>query len=75
MRIQSAAFFTGILKNVDLANRHIAQYILSKDKALSAIFFAMPKDDVYLIGPYARQQNLTVNNLAFRDYFNAPMLT
>jgi hypothetical protein len=61
--------FHGIPKNVDLAKRHIAQSILSKDKALSAIFFAMRNGDVYLIEPYARQHNLTVNNLAFRDYF------
>jgi hypothetical protein len=61
--------FHGIPKNVDLAKRHIAQYILTKDKSLAAIFFAMPKGDVYLIEPYAGQHNLTVNNLAFRDYF------
>jgi hypothetical protein len=67
--------FHGIPKNVDLAKRHIAQYILSKDKVLAAIFFAMPKGDVYLIEPFARQQNLTVNNLAFRDYFKGAVAT
>src|SRR5712691_1399421 len=67
--------FHGIPKNVDLAKRHIAQYILSKDKALAAIFFAMPNGDVYLIEPYARQHNLTVNNLAFRDYFRGTVAT
>jgi hypothetical protein len=67
--------FHGIPKNADLAIRHIAQYILGKDKVIAAIFFAMPKGDVYLIEPYARQHNLTVNNLAFRDYFKGAVAT
>jgi hypothetical protein len=36
---------------------------------LSAAYFLLPNGDVYLLEPYARQQNLTVNNLGFRDYF------
>jgi hypothetical protein len=29
----------------------------------------MPNGDEYMVEPYSRQQNLTGNNFAFRDYY------
>jgi hypothetical protein len=35
----------------------------------------MPNGDIYMIEPYSRQQNLTANNFAFRDYYKGAVST
>ena len=35
----------------------------------------LPNGDVYLEQPYSRQQNLTSNNLSFRDYYRGAVDT
>jgi hypothetical protein len=52
-----------------MPKRKVAQDILAADKDIQIIFFLMPNGDVYLEQPYSRQENLTVSNLAFRDYY------
>ena len=59
----------GIPKDLDIANRKVAHDILATDKDLQLIFFLMPNGDMYMEEPYSRQQNLTGNNFAFRDYY------
>lgn len=65
----------GIPKNLDVGKRDVAGNILNRDKDFNAIFFALPNGDVYLVEPYSKQQNLTVNNLSFRDYFKGALAT
>ena len=59
----------GIPKDLDIAKRKVAHDILTSDKDLQLIFFLMPNGDMYMEEPYSRQQNLTGNNFAFRDYY------
>ena len=59
----------GIPKDLDIAKRKVAHDILATDKDLQLIFFLMPNGDMYMEEPYSRQQNLTGNNFAFRDYY------
>src|SRR5215207_10390331 len=59
----------GIPKDIDIAKRKVAQDILTADRDLQLIFFLMPNGDMYMEEPYSRQQNLTGNNFAFRDYY------
>lgn len=59
----------GIPADADAPKREIAQDILAVDKDLELIFFVMPNGDMYLEEPYSRQENLTRNNFAFRDYY------
>src|SRR5215204_2098122 len=65
----------GIPKDLDIAKRKVAQNILATDKDLQLIFFTMPNGDVYMVEPYSRQQNLTRNNFAFRDYYKGAVST
>jgi Cache domain len=65
----------GIPKDLDIAKRKVAQDILASDKDLQLIFFLMPNGDMYLEEPYSRQQNLTGNNFAFRDYYKGAVST
>jgi hypothetical protein len=65
----------GIPKDADMPKRKVAQDILDADKDFQVIFFLMANGDAYLDEPYSRQQNLTVNNFAFRDYFKGPVET
>jgi hypothetical protein len=67
--------FHGIPENVDLAKRSVADTILSKYKYFGRIFFLLPNGNVYLIEPFSGQQNLTVNNLSFRDYYKRALAT
>jgi Cache domain len=67
--------FHGIPKNLDFAKRNIAYKILTKDKYFGRIYFLLPNGDVYMLEPFSRQQNLTVNNLGFRDYYKGAMTT
>jgi hypothetical protein len=65
----------GIPKDIDIAKRKVAQDILASDKDLQLIFFLMPNGDMYMEEPYSRQQNLTANNFAFRDYYKGAVST
>src|SRR4030095_5151520 len=65
----------GIPENLDIAKRIVARNILASDKDYEAIFFLMPNGDMYMDEPYPRQQNLTGNNFAFRDYFKGAIST
>ncbi|HKG70856.1 MAG TPA: cache domain-containing protein [Nitrososphaeraceae archaeon] len=65
----------GIPEDADMPKRKVAQDILDTDKDFQAIFFLMPNGDMYLVEPYSRQQNLTANNVAFRDYYRGAVDT
>lgn len=65
----------GIPKDIDIAKRKVAQDILTADRDLQLIFFLMPNGDMYMEEPYSRQQNLTANNFAFRDYYKGAVST
>ena len=65
----------GIPKDVDMPKRNVAQDILAADKDFEVIFFLMPNGDMYLEEPYSRQENLTTNNFAFRDYYKGAVDT
>jgi hypothetical protein len=65
----------GIPKDLDIAKRKIAHDILASDKDLQLIFFLMPNGDMYMEEPYSRQQNLTGNNFAFREYYKGAVST
>jgi hypothetical protein len=72
---QTLTTLHGIPKYADIKKRQIAQDILSNYKDLQIIFFLMPNGNVYFEEPYSRQQNLTTNNLAYRDYFQGAIKT
>ena len=65
----------GIPEDPDITKRIVARDILASDKDFEAIFFLMPNGDMYMDEPYPRQQNLTGNNFAFRDYYKAAIST
>jgi hypothetical protein len=65
----------GIPKDLDNAKRKVAHDILASDKDLQVIFFLMPNGDMYMEEPYSRQQNLTGNNFAYRDYYKGAVST
>ena len=65
----------GIPKSLDIAKRKVAHDIMASDKDLQVIFFLMPNGDMYMEEPYSRQQNLTGNNFAFRDYYKGAIST
>lgn len=65
----------GIPKDLDIAKRKVGQDILAYNKDLQLIFFLMPNGDIYMSEPYSRQQNLTRNNFAFRDYYKGAVST
>ena len=65
----------GIPKDLDIAKRKVAHDILASDKDLQLIFFLMPNGDMYIEEPYSRQQNLTRNNFAFREYYKGAIST
>ena len=65
----------GIPKDLDIAKRKVAHNILTSDKDFEVIFLLMPNGDMYMEEPYSRQQNLTGNNFAFRDYYKGAIST
>jgi hypothetical protein len=65
----------GIPEDHDNAKRIVARDILASDKDFEAIFFLMPNGDMYMDEPYLRQQNLTGNNFAFRNYYKGAIST
>jgi hypothetical protein len=62
----------GIPENADSERRQIVQEILSKyPEEFVSLLFLMPNGTVYLLEPFARQQNLSTYDLSFRDYYRA----
>ncbi|HEX2407099.1 MAG TPA: cache domain-containing protein, partial [Nitrososphaeraceae archaeon] len=67
--------FHGIPKDADIQKRQVAQNILSIDKDFGRIFYLMPNGDMYFEEPFSVQENLTRDNLAFRDYYKGAIST
>ncbi len=67
--------FHGIPEDADMPKRKVAQDILAVDKDFQLVYFLMPNGDIYFEEPYSRQENLTINNLAFRDYYKGVLET
>ena len=65
----------GIPQYADIEKRQVGSNILSSNKDLYEIFFVMPNGNMYLLEPYSIQQTLTLNNFAFRDYFQGAIKT
>jgi hypothetical protein len=65
----------GIPQSADMEKRQVAKDIIASSSSLYKIFFIMPNGDMYLLEPYSIQQTLTVNNYAFRDYFQGAIKT
>ncbi|MGE5662564.1 MAG: PDC sensor domain-containing protein [Ignavibacteriales bacterium] len=65
----------GIPEDADSEKRKVAQEIISNYDDIQVIVFLMPNGNVYLEQPYSRQQNLTSNNLSFRDYYRGAVDT
>ena len=62
----------GIPENADLERRQIVQKVLSKyPEEFVSLLFLTPNGTVYLLEPFARQQNLSTYDLSFRDYYKA----
>jgi hypothetical protein len=66
---------SGIQENADIEKRKIAKILLEQFNEFSTIGFLLNNGDVYFVEPFERQLNLTTNNLAFRDYYQAVVQT
>lgn len=73
---QFSTAHNGIPVNADIEKRQIGQEILSKfpDEFVSFLYL-MPNGTVYLLEPYARQQNLSSTDLSHRDYYKGMIET
>ncbi len=65
----------GIPQYADIEKRRVGSNVLSGNNDLYEIFFVMPNGNMYLLEPYSIQQTLTLNNFAFRDYFQGAINT
>ncbi|HET8689388.1 MAG TPA: cache domain-containing protein [Methanosarcina sp.] len=65
----------GIPQYADIEKRQIAKNIITSNSDLYEIFFMIRNGDMYFLEPYSIQQILTVNNYAFRDYFQGAIKT
>src|ERR1044071_10521042 len=65
----------GIPQYADIEKRQVGSNVLSSNNDLYEIFFVMPNGNMYLLEPYSIQQTLTLNNFAFRDYFQGAITT
>jgi hypothetical protein len=66
----------GIPENADLNRRQIGQEILSKyPEEFVSFLLQMPNGTVYLLEPFARQQNLSTYDLSHRDYYKGVINT
>jgi NAD(P)-dependent dehydrogenase (short-subunit alcohol dehydrogenase family) len=61
--------------NLQIWKRHVAKNIIASNSDLYKVFFIMPNGDMYLLEPYSIQKTLTLNNYAFRDYFQGAIKT
>lgn len=73
---QFSTAHNGIPVNADIEKRQIGQEILSRfpDEIVSFLYL-MPNGTVYLLEPYARQQNLSSTDLSHRDYYKGMIET
>ncbi len=73
---QFSTAHNGIPARADIEKREIGQEILSKfpDEFVSFLYL-MPNGTVYLLEPYARQQNLSSSDLSHRDYYKGMIKT
>lgn len=65
----------GIPNNADLPKRSVAKDILAADRDIPVVFFTMPNGAFYFEEPYSNQQNLTRDNVAFREFFKGAIDT
>lgn len=65
----------GIPQYADLEKRQVGSNVLSSNNDLYEIFFVMPNGNMFFLEPYSIQQILTLNNFAFRDYFQGAIKT
>jgi hypothetical protein len=65
----------GIPQYVDIEKRQVGSNVLSSNNDLYEIFFVMPNGNMYFLEPYSIQQTLSLNNFAFRDYFQGAIKT
>ncbi|HET7283186.1 MAG TPA: cache domain-containing protein [Nitrososphaeraceae archaeon] len=65
----------GIPQNADVEKRQIAKDMLSSNSDLYEIALMMRNGDMYFSEPYSIQQSSTLNNYAFRDYFQGAIKT
>jgi len=65
----------GIPQYADIEKRQVVKNILSSNNDLYEIFLLLPNGDMYFLEPYSIQQGLTLNNFAFRDYFQGAIKT
>lgn len=65
----------GIPQYADIEKRQVGSNVLSSNNDLYEIFFVMPNGNIYFLEPYSIQQTLTLNNFAFRDYFQGAIKT
>jgi C4-dicarboxylate-specific signal transduction histidine kinase len=59
----------GIPQDADMEKRQLVRNILSSNNDLYEIFLLLPNGNMYFLEPYSIQKTLTLNNFAFRDYF------
>ena len=72
---QTLNTFHGIPQYADSEKRQVVKNILSSNNDLYEIFLLMPNGNMYFLEPYSIQQSLTLNNFAFRDYFQGAIKT
>lgn len=65
----------GIPQYADIEKRQVGSNVLSSNNDLYEIFLLLPNGDMYFLEPYSIQQTLTLNNFAFRDYFQGAIKT
>ena len=65
----------GIPQNADIEKRQLVKNILSSNNDLYEIFLLMPNGNMYFLEPYSIQKTLSLNNYAFRDYFQGAINT
>ena len=65
----------GIPQYADIEKRQVVKNLLSSNNDLYEIFLLMPNGNMYFLEPYSIQQTLTLNNFAFRDYFQGAIKT
>jgi hypothetical protein len=72
---QTLSTLHGIPQGADIAKRQLVKNIISSNSDLYEVFLVMPNGDMYFLEPYSIQQTLTLNNYAFRDYFQGAIKT
>jgi hypothetical protein len=72
---QTLSTLHGIPQGADIEKRQLVRNIISSNSDLYEVFLVMPNGDMYFLEPYSIQQTLTLNNYAFRDYFQGAIKT